>query len=261
MRILLLICCIILAISAGAKDLNWKKLFENCDVEGSITLYDYKAQKWISSDISDSRKGTLPASTFKIMNTLIALETGVVKDENEIIRWHGNKDTVKYGFRSGIYHDMDIKEAFKRSAGWVYVELAKKIGKERYRQFLKKSDYGNDDLSIDDPDFWNYGGFKVTPVSQVEMLIGVYEESLPFSGRSFKILKEMMIEKQTDEYILRAKTGWTRDSGTDTGWWTGYVETADNVYFFATRIQKDRKTRNPDFGSCRKEITLRILKQ
>ena len=64
---------------------------------------------------------TLPASTFKIINTLIALETGVIADENEIVKWPGKTDTVKYGYRPDIYHDMSLKEAFKRSAGWVYV--------------------------------------------------------------------------------------------------------------------------------------------
>ena len=146
--------------------------------------------------------GTLPASTFKIINTLIALEAGVIADENEIIRWPGETDTVRYGYRPDIYHDMSLKEAFKLSAGWVYVELAKKIGKNRYREFLTSSNYGNADVSINDPDFWNFGNFAISPANQIEVLIGVYEETLPFSKGSFKILKEIMEEEQTDSYTL-----------------------------------------------------------
>ena len=132
--------------------------FEDCGIEGSITLYDYQAKKWISSDIHDIHFATLPASTFKILNTLIALDTGVVADEYEIIPWPGETDTTKYGYRPDIYHDMNMKEAFKRSAGWVYVELAKKIGKEQYQKYLSWAGYGNGDLSTSDPDFWNFGG-------------------------------------------------------------------------------------------------------
>ena len=243
----------------GQQDLS--KPFEECDTEGSITLYDYNAKKWISSDINDSHYPTLPASTFKIINTLIALESDVIANENETIKWPGSTDTVKYGFRPDIYHDMSMKEAFKASAGWAYVELAEKIGKEKYKQYLTACHYGNIDLSINDDDFWNFGDFAISPTNQIEILIGVYEESLPFRKESFATLKNMMIEEQTQNYTLRAKTGWTREGGKDTGWWVGYVERDDNVYFFATRLIKSRAIANPNFGQCRKEITKAILKQ
>ena len=233
--------------------------FTDCKVKGSITIYDYQAKKWITTDMHDSQYPTLPASTFKIINTLIALETGVIKDQHEIIPWITDYDTTKYGHRPNIYHDMSLKEAFEKSAGWAYVELAKKIGKDTYKDYLTRSGYGNVDLSIDDPDFWNFGPFAISPVNQIEVLIGVYEETLPFSKRSFKILKEIMITEQQENYTLRSKTGWTRFGGKDTGWWVGYIEKADNVYFFATRLIKDRDESNPDFGKCRKFITLCIL--
>ena len=235
--------------------------FKDCGTGGSITLFDYNARKWISSDINDSHFPTLPASTFKIINTLIALESGVVEDENEMIKWPGSTDTVKYGYRPRIYHDMSMKEAFKASAGWAYVELAKKIGKERYREILSECDYGNVDLGIDDDDFWNFGNFAISPANQIQILIGVYEETLPFSSKSFGILKHIMIEEQTEKYTLSAKTGWARKGGIDIGWWVGYVEEDDNVYFFATRLMKDREINNLDFGRCRKDITRTILRQ
>lgn len=239
---------------------NWQEPFNNCGIPGSITIYDYRAKKWITSDIDDSYAGTLPASTFKIINTLIALETGVIKNENEIINWPGSTDTTKYGYRPKIYHDMSMREAFKASAGWAYVELAKKIGKEKYRIFLEDVNYGNKDVSIDDPDFWNFGNLAISPANQIQLLIGIHEETLPFSKRSFNILKEIMIEEENNRYTLRAKTGWTREGGKDTGWWVGYVEREDNVFFFATRLIKEREQKNPRFANCRKEITKTILK-
>ncbi|SDJ15200.1 penicillin-binding transpeptidase domain-containing protein [Chryseobacterium jejuense] len=237
------------------------KPFEDCKIKGSITIYDFKNEKWIFSDSMDSNRPTLPASTFKIINTLIALETGAVSNAEEVIKWPGSTDTLKYGFRPDIYHDMSMKEAFKLSAGWAYVEVAKKIGKERYKKYLKMSRYGNGDLSVNDDDFWNFGNFAISPVNQIEIVRGVYEESLPFKKSSFKALKDMMIDTKTEEYTIRAKTGWTRDKGKDTGWWVGYVERPNNVYFFATRLIKDRKDLNHNFGKCRKEITLKILRE
>lgn len=241
---------------------SFKQHFEDCSLQGSITIYDYHNQKWMSSDTTDSHVATLPASTFKIMNTLIALETGVVADEEEIIPWIGEAyDTAKYSHRPNIYHSMGMREAFKLSAGWAYIELAKKVGKDRYQKILLEVGYGNSDLSVDDDDFWNFGSFAVTPVQQIGALMDIYEETLPFSHRSFSILKDMMIEEQTDTYTLRAKTGWTRPEIHDIGWWVGYVEKEENVFFFATRVIKERAISNPDFGQCRKEITRAVLRE
>jgi len=235
--------------------------FKKCNIQGSITFYDYNAKKWISSDINDSHFPTLPASTFKILNTLIALESGVVAGENEIIEWPGFADTIKYGNRPEIYRDMSLKEAFKASAVWYYIDVAVKIGKAKYKEYLTACNYGNTDLSVDDVDFWNFGKLAISPANQIEILVGIYEETLPFKKENFAILKNIMIEEQTKNYTLRAKTGWTRDGGKDTGWWVGYVERKENVYFFATRLIKDRKEVNPNFSKCRKEITKTILSQ
>lgn len=235
--------------------------FRNCNIKGSTTIYDYRNKKWIYSDNVDANRGTLPASTFKVINLLIALETGVIKDENETVKWVGHQDTTLYGYRPEIYRDMTAREAFEVSAGWVFVELAKKIGKERYRQSLEKCRYGNGNLSEKGADFWNFGSFAVSPRNQIEFLIKVYENKLPFSKRNIDILKKVMVTEKTDKYTLRSKTGWTRVNGNDTGWWVGYVERKDNVYFFATRLVKKRSTVNTGFGQCRKDITKNILKQ
>ncbi len=240
--------------------INFQQPFDDCQIEGSTTIYDYNSKKWISSNIYDSHKQTLPASTFKVVNTLIALETGVIQSENDTVFWPGSTDTVKYGYRPEIYHNMTVKEAFKMSAGWVYVLLAEQIGKEKYQKYLSKIHYGNVDLTNPDPDFWNFGNFAISPVNQISILVGVYEETLPFKKESFKILKSMMVDEDSEHHVLRAKTGWTRDGGKDTGWGVGYIETKGNVYFFATRLIKDRKIQNPNFANCRKEITKQLLK-
>src|SRR5690606_36364467 len=82
--------------------------FKDCNLGGSITIYDYKNKKWIVNDEADSRKETQPASTFKVINLLIALETGVIKDENAIVKWPGSTDTTLYGYRPDIYKDISV---------------------------------------------------------------------------------------------------------------------------------------------------------
>jgi beta-lactamase class D len=238
---------------------EFKNYFDNCGVEGSIVIFDNNNQQWILSDTVSVTNESLPASTFKIINFLIALETKTIKDEKEIIKWVGKTDTFKYGYRPEIYHDMSVKEAFEVSAGWVFIELAKKIGKEKYKKYLSTCNYGNLNLTEKNDDFWNFGNFAISPINQVEFIKNLYEEELPFSKRNIEIVKKVMIAEQTDNYTIRAKTGWTRENNTNTGWWVGYLEANNNTYFFATRLLQNRNKNRDDFGSCRKEITKKIF--
>lgn len=233
----------------------------DCNFKGSTTLYDGFRQKWTFSDSSDAIIPSLPASTFKVINLLIALETGVIKDENELVKWPGSADTTLYGFRPEIYRNMTVKEAFEVSAGWVFIELAKRIGRDKYRKYLKSCHYGNMQLSEKGDDFWNFGEFGISPVNQINFLAAVYYGKVPFSKRNIEILKRVMITETTPNHTIRSKTGWTRTNGTDLGWWVGYVEYQKHPYFFATRISKDRQTINPTFAQCRKSLTLNFLRK
>jgi beta-lactamase class D len=119
MRIFYFLPLLFLAFQAKAQDFS--SLFSDCQVTGSTTVFDLKNNKWFFTNESGADSATLPASTFKIINLLIALETKAIKDENEIVKWPGKTDTVLYGYRPEIYHDMTVKEAFEVSAGWVFM--------------------------------------------------------------------------------------------------------------------------------------------
>jgi beta-lactamase class D len=238
----------------------FKNYFDSCGVQGAIVILDNSKNEWIVSDTTGIKKETLPASTFKIINLLIALETKTIKSENDIIKWVGSTDTLKYGYRPEIYHDMTVKEAFELSAGWVFVELAKKIGRDNYKKYLGECQYGNLNLSQKETDFWNFGAFGISPVNQVEFLKKLYDGTLPFSKTNIGIVKNVMLTEQNEHYTLWAKTGWTRENNTNTGWWVGYLEAEKKVYFFATRLLQDRKYNRDDFGSCRKDITKKAFK-
>lgn len=239
---------------------DFKKYFDDCNVEGAIAIYDNKNHTWILSDTVATRKETLPASTFKIINLLIALETKTIASENDIVKWPGSTDTLKYDYRPNIYHDITVKEAFEVSAGWAFIELAKKIGKDNYKKYLTLCHYGNINLSQTDPDFWNFGAFGISPINQVEFLKKLYEEKLPFSKRNIDIVKKVMITEQNDDYTIHSKTGWTRENDINTGWWVGYIENKNGAYFFATRLLQDRKLNASNFGNCRKEITKSVFR-
>jgi beta-lactamase class D len=227
----------------------------------SILVYDNQKNEWTISDTIGVYKETLPASTFKIINLLIALETKVINNENDTIQWVGSTDTTKYGYRPEIYENMTVKDAFEVSAGWVFIELAKKIGRENYKKYLSECKYGNLNLSQTEIDFWNFGAFGISPINQVHFLKNLFDSKLPFAKRNIDIVKRVMLNEKTTNYTIRAKTGWTRENNINTGWWVGYIENNKGVYFFATRLLQNRQYNRNDFGSCRKNITKRVLKE
>lgn len=148
---------------------DFQNYFDSCGVEGTIAIYDIRNDKWIVSDTVGLEIETLPASTFKIINLLIALETNTIKDENEIIKWVGSTDTVKYGYRPEIYHDMPVKEAFELSAGWVFVELA----------------------FVDDNNFKKY---NMKPITAITVFFSLMIPSLFLSYGNYTTAKEHIID-------------------------------------------------------------------
>ncbi len=239
---------------------TFKPYFDNCGLSGSTIVHELGTEIYHVSDTTAIYYPSLPASTFKIINMLIALETGVIKSENDVVIWDGKTDTTKYGYRPEIYHDMSIKEAFQSSAGWVFIKLAEKIGKHNYLRYLKAANYGNLNLSEKDLDFWNFGEFGISSIQQIDFLEAFYTEKLPFSAKNCQIVKKVMLNEKNNKYTLSAKTGWTRADNTNTGWWVGFVEKENKVFFFATRLLQNRQYKRDDFGQCRKEITYKILK-
>ena len=197
-----------------------------------------------------TKKGFLPASTFKIINSLIALETGVIKDEHEIIKWDGKKRFVQDWNR-----DHNLRSAIKYSVVWFYQELARRIGEERMKRNINAVGYGNQDIGGGIDLFWLNGNIRITMEEQVEFLKRLHQNDLPFSTRTMDIVKDIMIQEQTKDYTLRAKTGWAARVEPNIGWFVGYLERKDNVYFFANNID----IKNDEDAKFRKKITLQIL--
>ena len=66
---------------------------------GAFVLYDLNGNRFTRYNPEGCADRLLPASTFKIMNALIALETGVVTDQNHVIAWDGKQYPSRPGTR------------------------------------------------------------------------------------------------------------------------------------------------------------------
>ena len=214
--------------------LNFKRHFDNLALNGSIVVYDLNRDKLYQHNRDRNDTAFLPASTYKIPNSLIALETGVIKDDVAILTWDG----IERGFNGSPVEvwnqDLNLRLAFKYSAVWFYQVLARRIGHQRMQDFVNQIEYGNQNIGKqEDIDrFWLEGELRITPKQQIDFLRRLSNNDLPFSPRNIDLVKDIATAEQTPDYVLRGKTGAT----SEIGWYVGYLEQNDNVYFFATNL-------------------------
>jgi beta-lactamase class D len=238
---------------------DFQQYYDEYEVSGSFVLYNLNEDYYVFYNQEQFNTPYTPASTFKICNSLIGVETGVIPDENYIIPW----DSVK---RNPVWDkDHDLKTAYQNSTVWYYQELARRVGGEQMKAWLDKAEYGNRDTSGGIDLFWLTGGLRITPKQQIDFLRKLQANELPFSQRTIDIVKPIMVQRDTLNYVVRAKTGWGFQNEKEIGWYVGYVEANHNVYFFATLTQMDSKhIENPEkankFNDSRKAITYSILK-
>jgi len=231
---------------ALANDKDIENIFKKTKINGTIVLSSLKDNKEYISNNSRAIKRYIPASTFKIPNTLIALEERVIKDQYEIIKWDGIKR-----FYEPWNKDQTLQSAISISCVWCYQKLAKKIGNDKYLYYLKKLHYGNEKTGSDVSTFWLEGDIKISAIEQIEFLKKLYENNLPFKQKYMDITKEILTVEKTDEYIINAKSGWSGKIG----WYVGYVETKNNIWFFA--LNADIKKEELKY---RKQIVMESLK-
>jgi beta-lactamase class D len=223
--------------------------------KGAFVLFDQNGNLYTRYNPERCAEGFLPASTFKILNSLIGLETGVIPDENYVIPWDGTSYQIKEWNQAHT-----LKSAIKYSVVWYFQELARRVGKEKMQHFVDAAGYGNKDVSGSLDSFWLDGSLRISADEQVEFLKRFYAGSLPFSERSLKLVKELIVLDKTETYVLSGKTGSVVRTEIFQGWFVGYLETRGNVYFFATNMEST----NPDGlanGAAAQEISLDILRE
>lgn len=244
MRYYFLLICICMTFTSTAKNIQldeFQKILDSLDLTGSILIFDDANSTYYSNDFEWSNKGFIPASTYKIPNTIIGLELGTLKDEQELFHWDGQKRRFPQWEK-----DMNLKEAFKVSCLPCYQELARKNGLKGMKKMSKKINYGSMKIHKKTLDnFWLKGQSKISPFQQIDFLRRLYHQELPIQQKTYDIMSDIMIHAIKGQKILRGKTGWGDEKGKDLGWFVGYVVHGEKVYFFATCVQP----KNEDVGN------------
>jgi beta-lactamase class D len=232
---------------------DYNSYLDSLQAEGIFLLYDLKANKLVEYKGLSKDTMLIPASTFKIPNSLIGLETGKVKDELTEFKWNGTT------YQNQAWNkDQNLRDAFQNSTVWYFQELARKIGVKHMKKFLAQFNYGNQNTGGGIDKFWLSGELRISPLQQLEFLKGLWNEELKLSKKTTKTMKKVFAAEKKGESTLYAKTGWGFTDGSDIGWYMGVVENGNSTYLFVhALVSKD--SRLELFGEARKSIARKIL--
>lgn len=216
------------------------RLFADEGTGGAFAAYRVDRRQLILSDTARCDAAILPASTFKIANSIIALETGVVADpDKDLFKWDG----VTRAFPEWN-KDHTLRSAIAASAVPVYQEIARRIGPARMKRYVDAFDYGNRDIGGGIDRFWLTGNLRISARQQIAFLDSLRRDALPVSVRSQQLARDILPVTTIDGATIRAKTGLV---GVDdrsvagswratAGWIVGFAESGTRQTVFALNL-------------------------
>lgn len=243
------------------EDNSLKKYFDENKVEGTFGLFDNGQGNFTIYNLSRYKDSAYqPASSFKIVNSLIGLHTGRIVNEKMVIKWDGKVRVFPGGDTAKDWNkDLTMEEAFKVSALPYYQEVARRIGKDTMQQWLDSLGYGSKKIKTSVDSFWIDNSLKIKPDEQLGLVKKLYFDQLPFSKTTHDIVKKIMVQENNANYILAYKTGWGfKEDGKALGWMVGWIEENKHPHFFVLNVEGAHDT---DMKTVRKNILMGILKQ
>lgn len=213
---------------------NLKKYFDEHHVVGTFAIFNNGLEQFTIYNLSRYKDSAyLPASTFKIVNCLIGLQTGRITNEKMIIKWDGiTRD------RAEINRDMNMEEAFKISAVPYYQEVARRIGKDTMQIWLDSLGYGTKKITTKIDSFWLDNSLKIKPDEELGLVKKLYFNQLPFNKTTTDIVKKVMIRENNANYTLAYKTGLGfKENGNSIGWIVGWIEENKHPHFFVLNME------------------------
>lgn len=236
-------------------DNSLKQYFDENKVDGCFALYDNSTGKFTIYNLPRYRDSAyLPASTFKIVNSLIGLQTGKIVDDSMIIKWDGIKRSIEAWNK-----DLSMYDAFRVSAVPYFQEVTRRIGLDTMQYWLDSISYGTKKITTRIDTFWLDNSLKITPDEELGLVKKLYFNQLPFFKTNQEIVKNAMLFEDNTNYKLCYKTGWGTENGKQIGWVVGWIEENRHPYFFVLNIESaDKKI---DMPTVRMKIVKDILEK
>ncbi len=234
------------------QNISYIDLSENFnEYDGSFVLYDATANSWQIYNKDHAATRIAPASTFKIYTALFGLESGIIAPKKSQLSWEGKKYTY-----DTWNVDQTLESAMKNSVTWYFQAIDQKVGLSSIKDFVHEIGYGNQIVRGDISSYWLNSSLKISPIEQVETLKKFYYNEFHFSPENIKAVKNSICLSSNTDGSLFGKTGTMEVRHQNiSGWFIGFIEKSEHIYFFATNIESEKNTTGP----IASELTLSIL--
>jgi beta-lactamase class D len=255
----------LLASPVHAGEPNYARLFVGRD--GCFELYDLKSNTLlVRSNPRRCAERTSPCSTFKVPLALMAFDAGILLDENSSIKWDGVKTS-----REAWNRDQTAASWMQNSVVWFSQRLTPQLGMAKVKNYLKRFDYGNRDMSGGLTRAWLESSLAISPDEQLRFWQRFWREELPVTKHAFAMTKRItLVETSPAGWALHGKTGSgaVGTGGADEksklwlGWFVGHIANGDREYLFVASYtdlavpEDDRPS-----GWIARDIAKEILKE
>lgn len=236
--------------------------------KGCFLLYNMKSNQFEKEIGGETCHEQFSASsTFKVPLSVMAFDAGVLKDENQILKWDGKKKMLPAWEK-----DHNAKTWMKESVVWFSQRLTPKIGMKKFKKYLKDFKYGNQDVEMKNglTESWllrpNERALKISPYEQVEFMKKLWRNELPASPKAQEITRELTyLETSSKGFKLNGKTGsnfYDEKRTIRLGWFIAHVEGHDKEYIAVTTFSDLAPTEAKGYaGMESKELTKKLLSE
>lgn len=235
---------------------------QGTDVAATLVLLNATTGEIGSYNPDRARRRFIPASTFKIPHTLIALETGVATGPDHLIHWDSTTPSDGGFWAASWSQDHTLRSAVQSSVYWYFQDIAASVGEQRMQRYLDQFDYGNRSTGGGVDQFWLHGQLRISPLEQVFFLQRMYAGHLGVSDRATRILKDILVLEEGHGYRLSGKTG-TADvtPSRELAWLVGYVEREEQLWFFALNMEGEDVWERWGSAKARLDLLKSILEE
>lgn len=237
-------------------DNSFKKYFDEQKSDGCFALFNNGNGQFTIYNLARYRDSAfLPASTFKIINSLIGLQTGIITNDSMVIKWDGKvRDIPEWN------QDLSMYRAFRVSAVPYYQEVARRIGKDTMQHWLDSLAYGTKKIKTAIDTFWLDNSLKITPDEELGIVKRLYFNQLPFFNNNQLAVKNAMLFEDKPTHSLYYKTGLGyKEDGKPLAWVVGFIEENRHPYFFV--LNMETKDRSVNLKDARMTVLRNILTQ
>ncbi len=246
-------------------EVDWSEYFEG--LNGAAVVFDPAAGEYAvyNRELADTRRS--PCSTFKIVSSLVGLESGVIPAGDSVRTWSG-----EHFWNEDWNRNIGFEDAFRTSCIWYFRDVIDELGPETVQKELDRLEYGNCDISdweglINTNNgkmalrgFWVESSLKISAMEQVNVMDRIFGESSRYQAQTLEQLKAVMKLTGWEElpFTIYGKTGMGKTDGiTVDSWYTGFAEAQGRVMYFCVYLGR---TDGMEVSSDRaREIAVRVL--